>query len=197
MKRLNLINSKIVFIATVIIIPTLSLIVYLTGLESHRSLYQNSLITTTILTIVFLLFTFIGLYKGWKLKDTLGSFKNYLPKPPANPSMDLSRTEFPAIGEGEGMEGCLLSLVIWIVLGLFGSFLFWLIGAFFWATILILAALLYWVIFRALRLIFRNSVKCKGDIIKSGQLSILYTSLYVFWIYGIIFIGHYLIGILR
>jgi len=188
-KHLNLISSRTVFIATIVIIPTLLLIVYLAGLESHRSLYQNSLITTTILAIVFFLFISIGLFKGWKLKDTIGNFRNYFPKAPSKISADVSGVEMPEIGEG--IEGCLLSLIIWLLIALFGSIILWLFGAFFWGTILVLAALLYWIIFRALRLIFRNSAKCKGDFTKSIGISLLYTCLYISWIYAIIFIGHY------
>ena len=190
LKRINLINSSTVFISTVIIIPTLVLIVYLTGLESHRSLYLNSLIAITILAIIFICFITIGLYNGWKLKDDLGKFTKYFSKypEPSNITMDASAPEI----FGDDIGGWLLSLVLWILIALFGSLIFWLIGAFFWGTILVLAGLLYWIIFRAIRLIFRNSATTKGNIVRSVTLALIYTFIYVSWVYGIIVLGHYL-----
>ena len=61
MPRINLINSKSVFFSTLIVVPTLTLIVYLTGINQHRTLYLNSILSTTILSIVLFLFIFIGL----------------------------------------------------------------------------------------------------------------------------------------
>lgn len=189
MKRLNLISSKRVFIATIIIIPTLVLIVYLTGLESHRSLYLNSIIVTTLIGFIFFCFITIGLYNGWKLKDTLGNFKKYLSKypDPSNVSMDISGADLP----GDDIAGAIISLVLWIVIALFGSLILWFFGAFFWGVILVLAGLLYWIFFRALRLIFRNSAKCKGDLANSMLIAVVYSILYTFWIYIIIFLTHF------
>ncbi|MEO7310101.1 MAG: hypothetical protein ABIX01_06870 [Chitinophagaceae bacterium] len=58
--RSNLINATPVFIATIIIVPVLSLIIYLLGFHQHRTLYLNSLISTTILSTVFLSFITAG-----------------------------------------------------------------------------------------------------------------------------------------
>ena len=190
MARLNLISSRLIFFATVIIVPTILLIVYFTGLKDHRSLYQNSLITTSILSVVLFCFTFCGLYLGWKLKETMGNFKNFIPKTPSRYGGNTDGIE--SLELGEGAEGCLLSLLLWFVIGLFGSLILWAIGVFFWGAILLVASLLYWVIFRAFRLIFRNSISCKGKILESLRLSIFYTVLYVSWIYLIIIGGHYL-----
>jgi len=189
LKRLNLISSQRVFIATIIIIPTLILIVYLTGLESHRSLYLNSIIVTTLIGVIFFCFITIGLYKGWKLKDTLGNFKKYFSKypDPSNVSMETGDIDIA----GDEIGGWLLSLILWIIIALFGSLILWLIGAFFWGMILVLAGLLYWIFFRALRLIFRNSAKCRGDLVKSLKIALIYSIVYTFWIYAIIFLAHY------
>jgi hypothetical protein len=188
LKRINLINSSTVFISTIVIILTLVSIVYLTGLESHRSLYLNSLITITILAVIFICFITVGLYNGWKLKDDLGNFKKYFSKypEPSNVTIEPSPPEF----SGDDIGGCLLSIVLWIVIGLFGSLILWLIGAFFWGTILVLAGLLYWIIFRAIRLIFRNSATTKGNIARSIRIALVYTLIYISWIYAIILIGH-------
>lgn len=174
-------------------VPTLTLIIYSTGINQHRTLYLNSLLSTTIISIVFLTFITTGLYNGWKLKDGLGNFldKFHLWKKPSSSTMDVSHFE-PLVFDEGGIEGCVVSIIIWIVLGLFGSFIFWLLGAFIWAPILLVAGILYWIIFRAFRLIFRNSAKCKGDFFKSLGIALLFTFLYNCWIYAIILGTHFL-----
>ncbi len=194
LKKINLINSSTIFFSTLIVAFIISLCVYLTGLHNHRSLYSNSLITTTILTTVLFCFIAVGLYNGWKLKDTLGNFRNYFNKlkKPKDPNYDLSKFDGLEVLEvAEGFDGCLLTIFVWVVVGIFGSLILWSIGAFFWGIILFLAGLFYWIIFRAFRLIFKNSAHCKGNIFKSLQISTLYTVLYVGWIYVVIYIGHY------
>lgn len=192
MNRPNLINSKTIFVATLIVVPTSILIVYLSGINEHRSLYLNSLLSTSILSLVFLTFISTGLYNGWKLKDSLGNMlhKFHLWKKPKSTTLDVSEIEFDIFG-GEGIEGCLISIVIWIVVALFGSLIFWALGAFIWGPIVLLAAILYWIIFRAFRLIFRNSAKCKGQLLKSIGVALLFTILYNCWIYAIIFGIHF------
>ncbi len=192
----KLINSKTVFISSLVVIPTLILIVFITGIDEHRSLYLNSLLSTSILSAVFFLFIFIGLYRGWKLKDNLGNIlDNFdrLRKPSIGNMDTLSAVDFGGdIGEDAGL-GCLFSFIAWIVIGLFGAIILWFFGAIFWAIILTIAALLYWIIFRALRLIFRNATFCKANVLKSLGISILFTFLYNCWIYAIIFGAHFLI----
>jgi hypothetical protein len=193
LKRPNLINSRTVFIATIIVIPALALIVYLQGINNHRSLYVNAIISTTILSIVFLIFITIGLYNGWKLRDEMGNFlkKFDLWKKPSTSAMDTTSFDINHTNE-YGAEGWLISLLIWIVVGLFGSLVLWLIGAIVWLTILVAGAILYWMVFRALRLIFRNSPKCKGHLVKSFRIAFVFTFLYSCWIYAIILGTHYL-----
>jgi hypothetical protein len=193
LKKQNLINSKTVFISTLIVAPVLTLLVYLSGLNAHRSLYLNSLLSTTILSLVFLVFISIGLYKGWKLKKTMGNFLNKFDqwKKPSSSTTDTTFFELPTI-EGEGIEGCIFSLLVWLILAVFGALIFWLVGAVIWATILLVAGMLYWIIFRAFRLIFKNSRSCQGNFIKSVMTALLYTILYNCWLYAIIFGAHYL-----
>lgn len=193
MNRPNLINSKTVFTSTLIIVPTLSLLIYLTGVRNHRALYLNSLISTSIISFVFFLFISIGLYNGWKLRHSYGNFRDQfsLWKKPGSSNLDVSGFDFGSI-ETESCIGAIGTLLVWIVLALLGSIIFWEIGAIVWATIVLAGGILYWIIFRAYRMIFRNSAKCKGDLIKSILTVLLFTSLYNCWIYAIIFGTHYL-----
>ena len=192
MPRPNLINSRTVFTATLIIIPALTFIVYLSGINEHRSLYYNSILSTTILSVVFLIFITTGLYRGWKLKENVGNLMNKLDKlerPSAGSSEGLSHLDIPDVSDD---EGCLFSIVGWIIVGVFGTVILWSVGAFLWAAVLVIAALLYWIIFRSYRLIFRNSAKCKNNFSKSFSIALLFTLLYSCWIYAIIFGTHFL-----
>jgi hypothetical protein len=76
---------------------------------------------------------------------------------------------------------------------LFGAIILWFFGAIFWAIILTIAALLYWIVFRAFKLIFRNASTCKANVLKSLRIALLFTFLYNCWIYAIIFGAHFLI----
>jgi hypothetical protein len=68
----------------------------------------------------------------------------------------------------------------------------WLFGAVLWTGIIVFMAMLYWIFFRALRLVFKNSNKCKDNLTTSVAYGLGYTTLYNFWIYGIILSTHYL-----
>lgn len=107
--------------------------------------------------------------------------------------MDVSNFDFDFGHVEGGITGCITALLLWIIIGLFGSIIFWLLGAVVWVTVLLIAGILYWIIFRAFRLIFLNSTKCKGDIAKSLGVGLLFTVLYNCWIYAIIFGSHYLL----
>lgn len=179
--------------STVAIIVLVIVSVWLSGKGDHRSLFQNSLVSTSILTGVFFLFISSGLYYGFKLKDNVGPIlnqeriKKYSDKTPAIDSFDFDP---PAVGDGIGRA--ILSVVLWFVFSIVLVFLSYFIGLFFWSAILFLAAMLYWIFFRAVRHVFKNSGKCKGNIVKSLGFGAFYSFLYVSWIYGIIFLINYI-----
>jgi hypothetical protein len=186
-------NSRTVFLTTLIVASTLALLIYLTGLNSHRPLYLNALLSTTILSVLFLAFITTVLYRGWQLRDNYGRFRDHfhLWRKPATAGMDVSLADADTI-DADSCGGTIAGLLLWVVIGLTGSLLFWAIGAVVWAAILLAAGLLYWIIFRAYRLIFRHSATCKGRLRKSAGIALLYTILYNCWIYAIIIGAHYL-----
>lgn len=181
------------FISTLIVLPTLSLLIFLTGIKNHRSLYLNSLLSTTILSVVFFSFITIGLYNGWKLRDSYGNFLHRfrLWKKPSSTTMDVSGLDIGSMEPGS-FDEAIAGIFLWIIIGLLGSIIFWTIGAIVWATILFAGGMFYWIVFRAYRMIFSNSPKCKGDLGKSTGTALLFTFLYNCWIYAIIFGTHYL-----
>lgn len=66
------IDTKLLSRSTVGIISLVIICVWISGHSAHRSLFQNSIVSTSILGTAFLLFISLGLYYGIKLKDNIG-----------------------------------------------------------------------------------------------------------------------------
>jgi hypothetical protein len=187
-----LVTSRPLFIVTIIVAALTVLAIWFFGLGKHRTIFENSLLSASTLSMSFFLFITIGLYKGIKLKDNLGKItdKIKMKKLP-----DLSGIEFPSDVPDldEGIALVILGILAWILFSVFLLLFIWFFSALVWAMILVFAAMLYWIFFRALRLFFKSSGKCKDNLRKSAAYGIGYTVLYNFWIYGIILATHYLV----
>jgi hypothetical protein len=55
----------------------------------------------------------------------------------------------------------------------------------FWFSLFVILTMLYWVFFRALKLVFNKSNETKGEIGLSMLYSLGYTILFTGWIFGI------------
>ncbi|KIA98831.1 hypothetical protein OA93_08075 [Flavobacterium sp. KMS] len=185
----KILNSKNIFIITLIVISLTILSVWLFGLGNHNSVFENSLLSTTILSLAFFLFISIGLYRGVKIKDNLGKITDRFESKKLDFLRDLaaegSLSSAPDVGEG--ILGALIGLILWFFMAIIISYLFWAFGAIIWISILTFIAMLYWIFFRALRLIFKKSSICKDSYSKSFFYGFSFTILYNFWIYIIIF----------
>lgn len=188
----KLVTSKTVFTVTIIVIVLTILSIWLLGLGQHRTIFENSLLSISILSTAFFLFLTIGLFNGIKLKDDVGKLTDKLNSSKI-PNLADSTTGIDFIDVGDGIEGILFSIVLWIVVTILIALFIWLFGAIFWTGIIVFIAMLYWIFFRALRLVFKNSNKCKGNLKTSITYGISYTILYNFWIYCIILAIHYLV----
>ena len=188
----KLITTKSVFTVTIIVTVLTTLSIWLLGLGQHRTIFENSLLSTSILSIAFFLFLSIGLFKGIKLKDDIGKLTDKL-KPYKIPNLADAATGGDFIHVGEGIEGMIFSIILWVVVTILIALFFWLFGAVVWTGIIVFITMLYWIFFRALRLVFKNSNKCKGNLTTSIAYGLGYTTLYNFWIYGVILATHYLI----
>lgn len=186
----KLVTSKSVIKVTILVTVLTILSIWLFGLGQHRTIFENSILSTTILSIAFFLFLTVGLYKGVKLKDDIGKLIDNL-KVSEIPSLSGSTSDL--IDVGEGIEGIILSIVLWVITTILIGIFLWLFSAILWTGIVVFVAMLYWIFFRALRLVFKNSNKCKGNLATSITYGLGYTTLYNFWIYGIILGAHYLI----
>lgn len=175
----------------IVILVVLS--VWISGVGSHRSLFQNSILSTSILAVAFFLFISLGLYFGLKLKENVGNILNKKRLKTAAdkmPLLDGFELDPPDVGDGIG--GIILSIILWLIITVLFTFLLYILGVFFWVVILLFAAMLYWIFFRALRLVFKNSKHCRGNLLKSFGFGFFYSFLYISWIYGIIFLANYL-----
>jgi hypothetical protein len=186
-------ETKLLSLCTLAVIVLVVLSIWLSGLSYHRSLFKNFVISTSILGGAFFLFISLGLYYGLKLKDNLGKIlnkeriKNTADKMPLFDSF-----EFDPADAGDGIGGIIISIILWFIIAILFTFLFYFFGVFFWIMILLFAAMLYWIFFRALRLVFKNSRHCKGNLLKSFGFGFFYSILYMSWISGIIFLVNYL-----
>ena len=188
----KLVTTKTVFTVTIIVTVLTIVSIWLFGLGQHRTIFENSLLSTSILSIVFFLFLTIGLYKGIKLKDDIGKLTDKL-RPSKIPNLAEAGQGADFIHVGDGIEGIILSIVLWVVMTILIGLFLWVFGAVLWTGIIVFIAMLYWIFFRALRLVFKNSNICKGNLATSIAYGLGYTTLYNFWIYGIILATHYLI----
>lgn len=90
------------------------------------------------------------------------------------------------------IAGFILSIVLWIVVSVITAFIFYVLGNIVAILFVLIAAVLYWIFFRALRLVLKKSLICRGNLSLSIGYSFLYTVLYTSWIYLIFFTIHYI-----
>lgn len=88
----------------------------------------------------------------------------------------------------EGLGSFLFAILAASILILFG----WALILVSWYLILFLAAIFYWILYRAVRLVLKYSMRCQGNLALSLRYSLFYTFLYSFWMYGIILALHYI-----
>ena len=187
----RLIESKSVFTISLFVMGLTILAVYFWGLGRHNTFFENSIISTTILSIAFFSFITVGLYNGVKLKDNLGRIVDKF-KMVDTSHLSSNIDSMEPIDVGEGLGGIILSILLWILIAIAFSVALWIFSNVFIVVILAFIAMLYWVFFRALRLVFKNSNRSKGALIESMKWGFTYTVLYNFWIYGIFILTNYL-----
>jgi hypothetical protein len=195
----RLISTQTFFVLTIVVVSLTVLSVWLSGMEQHRTLFANSILTTTFLSIAFFLFLSIGLYNGVKLKDDIGNMIDNFKIDKLPNILDgtkLTTGELPDLDFDEGIIGVIIGIIVsilaWILVSFLILLLLWIFSNVLWGSVLALMAMLYWILFRALRLVFKNSNKCKGKLTTSLLYGLSYTVLYNFWIYGIMLSTHYL-----
>ncbi|MEM9671482.1 MAG: hypothetical protein AAF992_02750 [Bacteroidota bacterium] len=178
----------IAFVGTILVTVVL---VYLTGLTSHRSVLNNSLISLTVLALAFFFFLLIGLFNGLDVLDNY-SHKLQLSRRNARRRMPDSSwaSSFPDVSApdvGDGLGGIIIGIILWVILSILLIVALVLLQAVVWVTIVLIVIAIYWVFIRGLKLIFSKSPQCEGNFPKSPAYASGYTVLYVGWIYAVIY----------
>ncbi|KAA1244294.1 hypothetical protein [Aquimarina sp. RZ0] len=179
-------KGKSVFIVSLVVIVITMLTVYLTGINYSRSLTSNFYISLSIIATALFLFMVYGLYKGIGLIDNFSKFRNF--KTGDIISQSGTIPDLPTIDVGDGIDGIVVSVILWIGMTILFAILLIFLEAVFWISIFILLAMMYWVFFRALKFVFTKSSDTKGDIGISTVYSLAYTALYTGWIFVIVYI---------
>ncbi len=163
--------------------------VYFWGLGQHHTFFENSMISITVLSTAFFLFVTIGLYRGVNVvhephdekvspETKVDSLRNTADLASGFVTPDISI-------DGDDLGSILMSILLWIGWAILVAMAVWFFSEVILVAISSFAAMLYWIFFRALRLIFNNSNQCRGNIWESLRNGAFYTALYNFWIYGI------------
>lgn len=181
------VKGKSVFTVSLFVIGITALTVYLSGVNYNRTLNTNFYLSLSIIGICLFLFMSYGLYMGVGLIDNfpkLGDFKVRELFTRWNDLPDFSGFE---IGGDDFFTGIIFSIIAWIAMTVLIFIMLVVFDIVFWFSLFIILAMLYWVFFRALKLVFSISPKTKRKLYLSLLYSLGYTLLYVGWMYGIVY----------
>lgn len=195
--KVKFIPAKWIFISALVIMGITILSVYLTGFTSSRSIVENATISVTVLSASFFVFLTSSLYYGIKLKDDMGDLtkkikwlNNNTPEVVADIPDLSSKSEggsmLPDLDLADGADELAAAVFAWIAIAFAFIALLFLFENVILAFILLMAAMLYWIFFRAVRLVLKNSLRCRGNFPKAALYGFGYTLLYSSWIYAIL-----------
>lgn len=180
-------KGRSIFIISIIVILLTIITVYLNGENHSRSITSNFYISLIIIGTVLFLFITYGLYKGVKLINDFPKFKNYEVGNYISSSGDMP--ELPFFEGGDGIGGFIISVLVWIGMTILIFLLLILIEIAFWFSVFVIIMVLYWLFFRALKLVFSKAPTTQGDIGMSALYALGYTILYLGWIFLIVFLA--------
>lgn len=98
------------------------------------------------------------------------------------------------LGSGDDLLGCLGGLVLWIVVMILIVAAVWLLAQAI-AVLPVIVVMLYWVFYRALRVVFARSKTCRGRLLRSTGYGLLYTILYTGWVFVLLWIGRFVLSL--
>ncbi len=179
-------RGKSVFVVSLIVVGVTILTVYLTGINYNRTVTSNLYLSLSIIGLFLFTFMVYGLYQGIGLVDNFPKYKDLTSRDLLSTTGDY--TSMPSLDLSEGPGGVLVSIILWIVMTIIFLVLLLVLEAMLWLSLFVILAMLYWVFFRALRLVFSKTEETKGDIAKSLAYSLGYTCLFTGWIFGIAYL---------
>lgn len=187
-------KGKSVFIVSLVVIIVTALTVYLSGINYHRSITMNFYFSLGIIAIALFSFLSYGLYtgidleddypklKGFDFKNKLKDVSNYHSTPDFDFDFDFD------LDIGEGIGGIIISIILWVIISVVLITLLTFLQAVVWFSVLLILAMLYWVFFRALRLVFSKGTDTENNLQLAIVYAFSYTVLYIGWLFGIVYL---------
>ena len=183
-------KGKSIFIVSLIVIGITTLTVYLSGINFNRTVTSNLYLSLGIIGICLFLFMSYGLYKGIGLIDDFHKYKDFKSGDIISGSGEFP--ELPDLGIGDGIGEILIAIIVWIGMTILIFIFLIMLEAVFWFSLFVILTMLYWVFFRALKLVFNKSNETKGKLGLSMIYSLGYTFLLTGWIFGIVYLSEIL-----
>lgn len=183
--RYLLLSARTITLLSVLTIAVVFILVFVFG---HKSFLVELERSIGIICVILFLFLSHCLYRGVRIKNEpiikgkwrllKGSeYADVLSNIPVTPSFELA---------SEGLGGIVLAIISWIVITIVALTLLFLLANVVWGVIFVLAVVVYWIFYRALRLALVKSRICKGKLIPSLSYGLIYTTMYSGWIYGVL-----------
>ncbi|WP_046743147.1 hypothetical protein [Kordia zhangzhouensis] len=179
-------KGRSVFIVSLMVIGVTAITVYLTGSEYNRSITGNFFISLGIISVILFSFLTYGLYKGIEIEDNFPKLKGFSFK--SRISSHLSLNDLPEVQIGDGIGGLIVSVVLWILISIAFIILLLVLETILWFSLAIILAMLYWVFFRAMRLVFSKAYVTENDLGMAAIYAFSYTFMYIAWIFGVVYI---------
>jgi len=183
-------SGKFIFWISLLVIVVTVISVYVTGVHANRSITSNFYLSLSIISFSLFAFLTYGLYYGFRLKD---DYKGIEPPEVSDSTSALEvgfeLPDFEILDPGEMGEGILLSILLWLAIsiGLFGFMI--LTDVVFAYSIVLILSMLYWLFFRALKLVFNKSAQTKGELLAALTYAMGYTIFYTGWMFSLVYLA--------
>jgi hypothetical protein len=181
-------KGKSVFIVSLLVIIVTALTVYLSGINYHRSITTNSYVSLGIIAIALFSFLSYGLYKGIDIEDNYPKLKGFTLKNKLKNFSGFEEAPDFDFDLGDDIGGIIIAILMWLLFSVVLITLLIVLQTIVWFSILLILAMLYWVFFRALRLVFAKGTETENNLRSSMMYAFGYTFLFIGWLFGIIYI---------
>ncbi len=190
---------------TLVSIPVVVVIALLVFWRSASPFIVELQITLYIVAAVLFGFLTVALYKGVRVQRSPAdrpvwrSLRDRFKRPKISAadtadaasviadvasSIDLSNIDLPDLSDsGDDLLGCVFSIVLWVIVAALIIILLPIIIEVVWAVLFLFVAVLYWIFYRALRVVFMQSRRCRGNWLSSAGYAGFYTLLYTGWLF--------------